>query len=64
MIDLGSSTVKAGYAGEDTPKALFPSVSIAPFCWLKYDTSAIANVRQICQAPQYLEDIKCLVEMA
>lgn len=28
VIDLGSSTVKAGYAGEDTPKALFPSVSL------------------------------------
>ena len=25
MVDLGSSTVKAGYAGEDTPKAVFPS---------------------------------------
>ena len=28
VIDLGSHTVKAGYAGEDTPKALFPSVSL------------------------------------
>jgi hypothetical protein len=27
VIDLGSCTAKAGYAGEDTPKALFPSVS-------------------------------------
>ena len=25
MVDLGSNTVKAGYAGEDTPKAVFPS---------------------------------------
>ena len=25
MVDLGSSTVKAGYAGEDTPKAVFSS---------------------------------------
>ena len=25
MVDMGSSTVKAGYAGEDTPKAVFPS---------------------------------------
>ena len=25
MVDLGSHTVKAGYAGEDTPKAVFPS---------------------------------------
>lgn len=28
VIDLGSHTCKAGYAGEDTPKAVFPSVSI------------------------------------
>ena len=25
MVDIGSNTVKAGYAGEDTPKAVFPS---------------------------------------
>ena len=27
VVDVGSSTVKAGYAGEDAPKAVFPSVS-------------------------------------
>lgn len=27
VIDLGSHTCKAGYAGEDAPKAVFPSVS-------------------------------------
>ena len=27
VIDLGSHSCKAGYAGEDTPKAVFPSVS-------------------------------------
>jgi actin-related protein len=26
VIDIGSSTVKAGYAGEDAPKAVYPSV--------------------------------------
>ncbi len=26
MVDLGAGGVKAGYAGEDTPKAFFPSV--------------------------------------
>lgn len=26
VIDCGSSTTRAGYAGEDTPEALFPSV--------------------------------------
>lgn len=26
VVDVGSHTVKAGFAGEDTPKALFPSV--------------------------------------
>ena len=28
VVDVGSHTVKAGFAGEDTPKALFPSVSV------------------------------------
>ena len=27
VVDVGSHTVKAGFAGEDTPKALFPAVS-------------------------------------
>ena len=37
VIDLGSHTVKAGYAGEDTPKALFPSVTslLSPHSWCK-----------------------------
>ncbi|KAF2325539.1 hypothetical protein GH714_030061 [Hevea brasiliensis] len=30
VIDLGSHTCKAGYAGEDAPKAVFPSGMIAP----------------------------------
>ena len=30
VIDLGSSLAKAGYAGEDAPKAVFPSVSLHP----------------------------------
>lgn len=30
VIDLGSHTCKAGYAGEDAPKAVFPSVSSVP----------------------------------
>ncbi|KAG0454321.1 hypothetical protein HPP92_025625 [Vanilla planifolia] len=30
VIDLGSHTCKAGYAGEDAPKAVFPSV-VSPF---------------------------------
>ena len=33
VVDLGSSTVKAGYAGEDTPKAVFPST----VGWLEKD---------------------------
>lgn len=28
VLDLGSHTCKAGYAGEDAPKAVFPSVSV------------------------------------
>jgi actin-related protein len=27
VLDLGSWQTKAGYAGDDTPKAVFPSVS-------------------------------------
>lgn len=30
VVDLGSHTCKAGYAGEDAPKAVFPSVSSLP----------------------------------
>lgn len=26
VVDLGSHTVKAGFAGEDQPKSVFPSV--------------------------------------
>ncbi|RHN56260.1 putative Actin family [Medicago truncatula] len=28
VIDLGSHTCKAGYAGEDAPKAVFPSLIV------------------------------------
>jgi len=28
VLDLGSHSVKAGYAGEDQPKSVFPSVSL------------------------------------
>jgi len=31
VLDLGSHTVKAGYAGEDQPKSVFPSVSLHSF---------------------------------
>ncbi|KAG6752961.1 hypothetical protein POTOM_043002 [Populus tomentosa] len=34
VIDLGSHTCKAGYAGEDAPKAVFPSVSLSISCFL------------------------------
>lgn len=38
VIDLGSHTCKAGYAGEDAPKAVFPSVSVFStlFTFLKF----------------------------
>lgn len=29
VLDLGSHTCKAGYAGEDAPKAVFPSVGVS-----------------------------------
>lgn len=27
VVDVGSSSVKAGFSGEDTPRAVFPSVA-------------------------------------
>jgi len=30
VIDVGSYSCKAGYAGDDTPKAVFPSVREMP----------------------------------
>lgn len=33
MLDVGSLYVKGGYAGEDTPKALFPSVRAVEPRW-------------------------------
>jgi hypothetical protein len=36
VIDLGSHTCKAGYAGEDAPKAVFPSVSLYISCYLTF----------------------------
>lgn len=26
MVDIGSSSIKMGYGGEDAPKAVYPSV--------------------------------------
>lgn len=28
VVDIGAKTTKAGFAGEDSPKAVFPSVCI------------------------------------
>lgn len=30
VVDVGSTMVKAGFAGEDTPKATYPTVSAPP----------------------------------
>ena len=38
VIDLGSHTCKAGYAGEDAPKAVFPSVRFSPSSRIKAGT--------------------------
>lgn len=45
VIDIGSSTVKAGYAGEDAPKAVYPSVrerGYVDFCLPKSFFSILA----------------------
>lgn len=45
VVDLGSHTCKAGYAGEDAPKAVFPSVS-HPLCvWICSELSWTTWVR-------------------
>ncbi|EXB56752.1 hypothetical protein L484_003014 [Morus notabilis] len=42
VIDLGSHTCKAGYAGEDAPKAVFPSV-VGSIDQMEVDDSANAE---------------------
>ena len=39
MIDLGTNTVKAGYAGEESPKVYFPSVSPCFFSRVFFPTA-------------------------
>lgn len=41
VIDLGSHTCKAGYAGEDAPKAVFPSVSLVSLLSLTFDRNVL-----------------------
>ncbi|CAK9147782.1 unnamed protein product [Ilex paraguariensis] len=43
VIDLGSHTCKAGYAGEDAPKAVFPSVVILPSLILCYANGILSD---------------------
>lgn len=49
VIDLGSHTCKAGYAGEDAPKAVFPSVSYKVFVLfrLQINNAAFSKMFQI-----------------
>ncbi len=44
VMDIGTRTTKAGFAGEDTPKAIFPSVRCFSFNEEKHDRS---NRREI-----------------
>lgn len=39
VVDIGTCTTKAGYAGEDSPKSVFPSV-----CLLSQITTAISHL--------------------
>nr|ADI46900.1 ARP4m [Volvox carteri f. nagariensis] len=41
VLDLGTHSCKAGYAGDDTPKAVFPSVSALVACSLKFQMVGI-----------------------
>lgn len=51
VIDLGSSTAKAGYAGDDTPKCYFPSVSLAskgPSAVVLYARECTRHYSELC----------------
>ena len=37
VVDIGSGSTKAGYAGEDTPKAYFPSVMGSLWHYIVHD---------------------------
>ena len=60
VIDVGSYSCKAGYAGDDTPKAVFPSVREMPPLLLLPNTSCSAVVSQfrfgltVCPLLRYL----------
>ena len=47
VVDLGSHSCKAGYAGEDAPKAVFPSVSTLCHLFSKYNVCFHA-ILQMC----------------
>jgi actin-related protein len=38
VMDIGTHTTKAGFSGEDTPKAIFPSVSRINVIFLHFST--------------------------
>ena len=44
VIDNGSGMCKAGFAGDDAPRAVFPAITGRP----RYDVSALAGHVLIC----------------
>lgn len=45
MVDIGSSSIKLGYGGEDVPKAVFPSVLVCSSSLLSSITDLIVRIR-------------------
>lgn len=45
MVDIGSSSIKLGYGGEDVPKAVFPSVLVCSLSLLSSITDLIVRIR-------------------
>lgn len=58
VVDLGTHTCKAGYAGEDAPKAVFPSVSQFHLCvcvcfYLFLEASADFSSPSLCSGCEF-----------
>ena len=45
VVDIGSSSIKLGYGGEDVPKAVFPSVLVCSSSLLSSITDLIVRIR-------------------
>lgn len=51
MVDVGYTSCKAGFAGEDNPKAVFPSVSFHPHAFI---IATIHVLRQLRKSSEHM----------